>query len=73
MYAIRSYYDVGLVQTPPITEWQQFKAPDWSVIKASLKQPVIFDGRNLFDPVRMKRDGFAYYAIGRGESIAQFN
>ncbi len=55
------------------TEWQQFKAPDWSVIKASLKQPVIFDGRNLFDPVRMKRDGFAYYAIGRGESIAQFN
>ena len=54
------------------TEWQQFKAPDWSLIKASLSQPVVFDGRNLFDPVRMKRDGFSYYAIGRGESVAKF-
>lgn len=55
------------------TEWQQFKAPDWALIKSSLNQPVVFDGRNLFDPVRMKRDGFAYYAIGRGESVAQFD
>ena len=54
------------------TEWQQFKAPDWALIKSSLNQPVVFDGRNLFDPVRMKRDGFAYYAIGRGESVVQF-
>lgn len=51
------------------TEWQQFKAPDWDLIKASLRQPLIFDGRNLFDPVRMKKDGFHYYAIGRGESL----
>ena len=55
------------------TEWQQFKAPDWALIKSSLNQPVVFDGRNLFDPVRMKRDGFAYYAIGRGESVAKFD
>ena len=54
------------------TEWQQFKAPDWALIKSSLSQPVVFDGRNLFDPQRMKRDGFAYYAIGRGESVARF-
>lgn len=54
------------------TEWQQFKAPDWALIKSSLNQPVVFDGRNLFDPVRMKRDGFAYYAIGRGESVTKF-
>ncbi|WP_270807982.1 UDP-glucose dehydrogenase family protein [Aeromonas sp. QDB25] len=54
------------------TEWQQFKAPDWALIKHSLKQPVVFDGRNLYDPVRLKRDGFTYYAIGRGESVAQF-
>ena len=54
------------------TEWQQFKAPDWSLIKSSLSEPVVFDGRNLFDPVRMKRDGFSYYAIGRGESVAKF-
>ena len=51
------------------TEWPQFKAPDWALIKSSLKQPVVFDGRNLYDPVRLKRDGFTYYAIGRGESI----
>ena len=55
------------------TEWQQFKAPDWALIKSSLNQPVVFDGRNLFDPVRMKRDGFAYYAIGRGESVTKFD
>jgi nucleotide sugar dehydrogenase len=54
------------------TEWQQFKAPDWSLIKASLNQPVVFDGRNLFDPQRMKRSGFTYYAIGRGESVTRF-
>ena len=42
------------------------------VMTTSLNQPVVFDGRNLFDPVRMKRDGFAYYAIGRGESVVQF-
>lgn len=51
------------------TEWQNFKAPDFDVIKASLKQLVIFDGRNLFDPDRMKAKGFAYYGIGRGESV----
>ncbi len=51
------------------TEWQNFRAPDFDVIKAKLKQPVIFDGRNLFDPERLNRYGFTYYAIGRGASI----
>lgn len=55
------------------TEWPQFKAPDWALIKNSLTQPVVFDGRNLYDPVRLKRDGFTYYAIGRGESVVQFS
>ena len=54
------------------TEWQQFKAPDWALIKAALSEPVVFDGRNLFDPARMKRHGFHYYAIGRGESVTAF-
>jgi UDPglucose 6-dehydrogenase len=51
------------------TEWQHFRAPDFEVIKAQLKQPLIFDGRNLFEPSRMQKKGFTYYAIGRGESV----
>ncbi|MAZ67118.1 MAG: UDP-glucose 6-dehydrogenase [Kangiellaceae bacterium] len=51
------------------TEWQQFRAPDFDAIVSSLKQPVVFDGRNLYDPARMQRRGIVYWAIGRGESI----
>ena len=49
-----------------MTEWQAFRAPDFDLIAEKLAAPVIFDGRNLFDPARMARKGFAYYAIGRG-------
>jgi UDPglucose 6-dehydrogenase len=49
-----------------VTEWQEFRSPDFEHIKASLKSPVIFDGRNLYDPAHMARAGFSYYAIGRG-------
>jgi UDPglucose 6-dehydrogenase len=51
------------------TEWQNFRAPDFDVIKNALKEPVIFDGRNLYDPERISKRGFVYYAIGRGASI----
>ena len=47
------------------TEWKQFRAPDFDQIKELLNAPVIFDGRNMYDPARMKKKGFAYYAIGR--------
>ena len=50
------------------TEWQQFKAPDFDLIKARLKTPVIFDGRNLYDGERLARTGLRYYPMGRGES-----
>jgi UDPglucose 6-dehydrogenase len=50
-----------------VTEWQEFRSPDFDGLKASLKQPVIFDGRNLYDPAQMARAGFSYYAIGRGQ------
>jgi UDPglucose 6-dehydrogenase len=49
-----------------MTEWQVFRAPDFDLIAAKLKAPVIFDGRNLYEPARMARRGFSYYAIGRG-------
>ncbi|MDP1788242.1 MULTISPECIES: UDP-glucose/GDP-mannose dehydrogenase family protein [Pseudomonadota] len=49
-----------------VTEWQQFRVPDIDLIKAELKNPVIFDGRNLFSPESMRRKGITYYSIGRG-------
>ena len=48
-----------------ITEWQEFRSPDFAGIKAKLKTPAIFDGRNLYDPKVLKSLGFEYYAIGR--------
>ncbi|MQT40359.1 MULTISPECIES: UDP-glucose/GDP-mannose dehydrogenase family protein [unclassified Pseudomonas] len=51
------------------TEWQQFKAPDFDLIKQRLKTPVIFDGRNLYDSERLTRVGLQYFPMGRGESI----
>ncbi|WP_199610690.1 UDP-glucose dehydrogenase family protein [Flocculibacter collagenilyticus] len=47
------------------TEWQSFRAPDFDLIKTELSLPIIFDGRNLYDPARMESKGFTYYAIGR--------
>ena len=49
-----------------LTEWQAFRAPDFELLAERLKAPLIFDGRNLFDPERMARRKFTYYAIGRG-------
>ena len=52
-----------------MTEWQAFRAPDFDMIKERLSTPAVFDGRNLYDPERMARKGFAYYAIGRGLGV----
>ena len=48
-----------------VTEWKVFRSPDFSAIKAQLKHPVIFDGRNLYDPAVLKHEGIEYYPIGR--------
>jgi UDPglucose 6-dehydrogenase len=50
-----------------VTEWREFRSPDFDHIKGALRSPVIFDGRNLYDPEQMKKAGFDYYAIGRGK------
>ena len=52
-----------------VTEWQEFRSPDFDTIKAELTEPVIFDGRNLYDPAYLARLGFKYYGIGRGHRI----
>jgi UDPglucose 6-dehydrogenase len=49
-----------------VTEWREFRSPDFEEIKRALRVPVIFDGRNLYDPAHMARVGLSYYAIGRG-------
>ena len=50
------------------TEWQEFRSPDFDAIRSKLTEPVIFDGRNLYDPATMEALGFSYFAIGRGKS-----
>jgi UDPglucose 6-dehydrogenase len=52
-----------------ITEWKTFWSPDFSRIKAELREPVIFDGRNVYDPQQVEAAGLAYYGIGRGRSL----
>jgi UDPglucose 6-dehydrogenase len=47
------------------TEWNEFRTPDFDRIKAALKRPVIFDGRNLFDVKKLAERGFSYFSIGR--------
>ncbi len=49
-----------------VTEWREFRSPDFAALKAKLGSPVIFDGRNLYDPAVVKAHGFEYFAIGRG-------
>jgi len=50
------------------TEWQEFRSPDFDRLRELLKSPLIFDGRNLYEPSMLERFGFTYYAIGRGRT-----
>ncbi len=49
-----------------VTEWNEFRRPDFDRMKSLMKQPVVFDGRNIYDPKTMTERGFVYYGIGRG-------
>jgi UDPglucose 6-dehydrogenase len=51
------------------TEWKQFRSPDFALLRRSLREAVIFDGRNLYDPAEVEAAGIAYWGIGRGRSI----
>jgi UDPglucose 6-dehydrogenase len=53
-----------------VTEWREFRSPDFEQIRSKLNEPVIFDGRNLYDPKQLELLGFRYFAIGRGEVIS---
>jgi UDPglucose 6-dehydrogenase len=52
-----------------VTEWKAFWSPDFALIKSLLAQPVVFDGRNIYEPAAVEDAGLAYYGIGRGRSV----
>ncbi|MET3147761.1 UNVERIFIED_ORG: UDPglucose 6-dehydrogenase [Xanthomonas axonopodis] len=52
-----------------VTEWKQFRSPDFGKIKQAVKDDVVFDGRNLYDPQQIEAASLAYYAIERGRSL----
>ncbi|MFO1393209.1 MAG: UDP-glucose/GDP-mannose dehydrogenase family protein [Steroidobacteraceae bacterium] len=52
-----------------LTEWQEFRSPDFETVREQLRHPVIFDGRNLYDPALVKSFGLRYFGIGRGERL----
>jgi UDPglucose 6-dehydrogenase len=47
-----------------VTEWPEFKFPNFNIVRKLLKQPVVFDGRNIYDAAEMKRNDFTYFCIG---------
>jgi UDPglucose 6-dehydrogenase len=74
--------DLALVDSPAaalqgadalvvVTEWKAFWSPDFAGIRQALKEPVLFDGRNIYDPAAVEAAGLAYYGIGRGRSVAR--
>ena len=48
-----------------VTEWNEFRRPDFARMKSLMRSPIVFDGRNLFTPEQMKQNGFTYYSVGR--------
>jgi UDPglucose 6-dehydrogenase len=48
-----------------VTEWNEFRQPDWARLKRVMKQPVVIDGRNVWDPRKAREAGFTYYGVGR--------
>jgi UDPglucose 6-dehydrogenase len=52
-----------------VTEWKQFRSPDFVRLREMLNDAVVFDGRNLYDPQEIEAAGLAYYGIGRGRSL----
>ncbi|HDY89152.1 MAG TPA: UDP-glucose 6-dehydrogenase, partial [bacterium] len=52
-----------------MTEWKEYRTPDWKTIKNSMANHVVFDGRNLYDPEELKELGFKYFGIGYGEML----
>jgi UDPglucose 6-dehydrogenase len=67
-YAATNYDALdGAAALVVVTDWNEYRHPDFSRIKSALVRPIVIDGRNLYDPIKMKKLGFTYRSIGRGE------
>ncbi|GAB3650684.1 UDP-glucose dehydrogenase family protein [Ramlibacter alkalitolerans] len=53
------------------TEWKVYRSPNWNAVKNAMKHPIIFDGRNLYDPETMRAEAFDYFAVGRRTAMSQ--
>lgn len=64
---VKRSYDalVGAEALALVTEWNEFREPDFAKMRKMMRTPVVFDGRNIYNPEQMKADGFTYYSIGR--------
>ena len=60
------YLAAGADALVVVTDWNEYRFPDFGRIKSSLKAPVVIDGRNLYDPAKMAQLGFTYRSVGRG-------
>jgi len=56
-----------------VTEWREFRSPDFDGLKTSMREPAVFDGRNLYDPRLMRQQGIRYFGIGRGEALPAYD
>jgi UDPglucose 6-dehydrogenase len=54
-----------------VTEWHEFRSPEWPQIKASMRQGIVFDGRNIFEPESLRTLGFEYHGVGRPAGASQ--
>jgi UDPglucose 6-dehydrogenase len=52
-----------------VTEWKEFRSPDFEDIRERLREPVVFDGRNLYDPAMVRSAGLEYHGVGRGAGL----
>ena len=70
-YATTNYDALaGAVALVVVTDWNEYRHPDFARIKSSLRRSIVIDGRNLYDPVKMQTLGFTYFSFGRGRERA---
>lgn len=67
MTVVKRSYDalIGAEALALVTEWNEFREPDFAKMRKLMRTPVVFDGRNIYNPEQMRADGFTYYSIGR--------
>ena len=67
IYCALNIYDAvdGADAVLLVTEWRQFRVPDWKRVKAAMRTPVVIDGRNIYDYHELEENGFTYYCVGR--------